>query len=202
MKIDPGLAADFVLLNESLDGGDIEGTLAGLVTNLRLAVPSYLGLTITIAGRAPPFVMTTMEDSALTDSVRSSVLIPLTPPDPVGTVPAATLVLYAARAGTFVDLAADLSWLSAFPLDDYVIDQHLRTPEAQHPEHSVRAASMINQAIGVLIGRGFHPGEAHDELDARAARSGISREAAAIVVLASLEPPHDDDGDDADLEAG
>lgn len=191
MRIDPALAADFALLTQSLDDGtDIAQTLASLVSNVRIAVPSYLGLTITAAGRAPPFVVTAMEESAAADGIRSSVLIPLTAPDLDG--PVASLVLYAGLAGAFVDLAADLSWLSGFRLDDYPLDEHLQTPETRRSDRTLRAMSMINQAVGVLIGRGLLPGAAHDELDMRAARSGISREEAAISVLASLEVPESD----------
>lgn len=45
---------------------------------------------------------------------------------------------------------------------------------------------MINQAIGVMIGRGDPPGDAHAKLTAQAADAGIDRYAAAAHILRSL----------------
>ena len=39
------------------------------------------------------------------------------------------IILYAGSPGTFVDLAADLAWLTARPLTDFVLDQHLTVPD-------------------------------------------------------------------------
>jgi hypothetical protein len=49
---------------------------------------------------------------------------------------------------------------------------------------------LINQAIGVLVARGRTLGEASDELDARAAGAGHSREEAATAILASVATRH------------
>ncbi|MFZ0718501.1 hypothetical protein, partial [Mycobacterium sp.] len=58
---------------------------------------------------------------------------------------------------------------------------------------SLRAASVINQAIGVLIGRGYTARHAHSKLDAQADRARTGRDTAAQVVLDTLtaeDPVH------------
>jgi hypothetical protein len=94
-----------------------------------------------------------------------------------------TLILYAARAGAFVDLAADLSWLTGRPLSDFVLDQHQHLAAGPLPADSVRSTSLINQAIGTLLGDGHTLEGADRELDARAATAGLSRLEAATVIL-------------------
>lgn len=49
--------------------------------------------------------------------------------------------------------------------------------------------SVINQALGVLIGRGSSPIQAERDLYARAASAGIEPLAAATLILAALRPP-------------
>ena len=60
----------------------------------------------------------------------------------------------------------------------------------------VQGWSLINQAVGVLVGRGYTPERAILEIDARAAAAGHSRSDAAEVILSSS--PYDD----ADLTFG
>lgn len=82
------------------------------------------------------------------------------------------VILYAATPGAFVDLAADLSWLAGLELDEFALDQHLNLPVDPETAGVGQAASLINQAIGVLVARGRTLGAASDELDARAADAG------------------------------
>lgn len=49
--------------------------------------------------------------------------------------------------------------------------------------------STINQALGVLIGRGSSPEEAERDLYARAASAGIEALGAATLILGALSPP-------------
>jgi hypothetical protein len=53
----------------------------------------------------------------------------------------------------------------------------------------LRGQSTINQALGVLIGRGFKPADAERELYAQAATTGVDPEVAAAHVLDNLKPP-------------
>ena len=101
-------------------------------------------------------------------------------------LPVVVLVLYAGSPGTFVDLAADLAWLTARPLRDFVLDQHLPAPAGKGTGTHLLEASVINQAIGVLIGQGYTPQQADRQLGAQAADAGISRHAASLRILAKL----------------
>ncbi len=99
---------------------------------------------------------------------------------------AVVLVLYAGSPGTFVDLAADLAWLTARPLSDFVLDQHLPAPAERSAATSLFEASVINQAIGALIGQGYTPEQAERHLTAEGAAAGLSRHAVGLRILAGL----------------
>jgi hypothetical protein len=94
--------------------------------------------------------------------------------------------LYAGSPGTFVDLAADLAWLTARPLNDFVLDQHLPAPAERGAATSLFEALVINQAIGALIGQGYTPEQAERHLTAEGADAGISRHAVGLRILAGL----------------
>jgi hypothetical protein len=58
--------------------------------------------------------------------------------------------------------------------------------------------SIINQALGVLVGRGLTPEEALAELDTPGSRPALDRHANAVAVLDSLSLPVGDPAPDAD----
>jgi hypothetical protein len=95
-----------------------------------------------------------------------------------------TVTLYAATAGAFVDLAADLAFMFGLSLADIAIDQQLSPPTAEEP--GVAEWAQINQAIGVLIDRGHLPEQARAVLHRDAARAGMTLAATAALLLASL----------------
>ena len=103
-------------------------------------------------------------------------------------------MLYAGRSGAFVDLAADLAWLTGRELTDFVLDQQLQLPAQPDGTLALLTASLIDQAIGVLIGRGYTPDQARRELDTDAARAATDRADAAARILAALTPEEDDHG--------
>ncbi len=187
MHITEALSVDLALLTQALDRPEIDivQTLDRFAVDARLAVRSYLGLSLTTGGEAP-FAFTALEENATSEDIRSSLLMPL----PVSGVDYAEggcgLVLYAARAGAFVDLAADLSWLTGVELSDHPIDQHLSTIAFPSTESTVHTNSVINQAIGVLIGRGHPPNEAHKRLTAQTVELGTDRYNAAVQILSTL----------------
>jgi hypothetical protein len=189
VEITAALAADLALLSEALDetDPDITESLDHFVADVRLAVRSYLGLTVISGSATFPLTLTVMEGSTHPGDVLSSLMMPLSDgtADDSG-VPLA-VVLYAARPGAFVDLAADLSWLTDRPLSDFALDQHLSGPA--QPDGGARAASLVNQAIGLLVGRGYTPEQAEREIDARAASARHSRTDAAEIIVAN--PPGD-----------
>lgn len=109
-----------------------------------------------------------------------------------GLAPVVVLVLYAAVPGAFVDLAADLAWITGQDNTDFHLDEHLDLPTGAPAETSLAAMSMINQAIGVLLGRGRTPDQAAHDLTVLAATSrGDLSTAAAAVLATTTGPSHD-----------
>jgi hypothetical protein len=76
--------------------------------------------------------------------------------------------------------------LTARPLSDFVLDQHLPAPAERGAATSLFEASVINQAIGALIGQGYTPEQAERHLTAQSADAGISRHAIGRRILAGL----------------
>jgi hypothetical protein len=194
VEITAALAADVAVLSETLDGPDadiLEG-LRQLAADAQLAVRSYLGLTVIAGDATSPSTLTGMEDSAHQVDVVSSLMIPLSDESADDAGSRLVVILYAGRPGAFVDLAADLCWLTGRPLADFALDQHLNLPAEPDTGCGVQAASLVNQAIGVLLGHGYTPEQAEFEIDARAAAAGLSRCDAADIILGSA-PDYDPD---------
>ena len=201
MEIPAALAADLAILSAALDEGDIDlvEALRRLVADAKSAVPSYLGLTVTADHASSPVSLTVMEDFADPVDIVSSLLMPLSD-DGADGAPPVVVTLYAASAGAFVDLAADLGWLTGRPLTDFTIDRHLSPPAEPVLDGSVQRSSLINQAIGVLLARGYTLEQAELEIDARAAAAGHSRSDAANTIL-NNPPGNNPDRHDPPLDA-
>ncbi len=202
MKISAALAADLDILNAALDepGADVLHSLHQLGVDAQTAVPTYLGLSVTVDGSDPPFTFTTLEDGTA-DNVRTSLGLKLLARVGDGRVaPSVALILYAETPGTFVDLTADLAWLTGRPPSDFALDQHLSVPAGSDDGTSLRAASVINQAIGVLIGRGYTPRQAHSKLDTQADGAGTDRYTTAQFILDTLTAEDPADAERADQE--
>ncbi|MGC2654655.1 MAG: hypothetical protein WA317_13880 [Mycobacterium sp.] len=187
MKIGAALAADLGILTAALDEPDagVLQSLHRLRVDAQAVVSTYLGLSVIIDGSDPPFTLTILEDGAA-DDVRTSLRLTLPGVGDGRASPSIALILYAGTPGTFVDLTADLAWLTGRPPSDFALDQHLGAPAGSDGAAYLRAASVINQAFGVLIGRGFTPEEAHSKLDVQADGAGIDRHIAAQFILDTL----------------
>jgi hypothetical protein len=189
------LAADLATLTETLDDSDavIAETLQELAADARLAVRSYLGLSVAITVSGQQINLTALDDLTGPGDILASLLLPLplAKPDSNGAEPLIALILYAARPGAFIDLAADLSWLTHRDLSEFALDEHLTLGHDPDEPSGLGAVSVINQAIGMLIARGHLPENAEREITARAARAGVDRHTAAGHILASLgdRPP-------------
>ena len=166
MTISAALAADLGILTAARDepGADVLHGLHQLAIDAQAAVPTYLGLSVTVDRNDPPFTFTTIADGAA-DNVRTSLRMTL--PAHVGygrASPSVALILYAETPGIFVDLTADLAWLTGRPPSDFALDQAPERPCRPDAATYLRTASVINQAIGVLIGRGDTPRQAHSRI--------------------------------------
>lgn len=184
------------VLTETLDGPgiDIAEFLRGLATGARVAVHSYLGLSVAITTNGSPLDFAVLEDGVRPADIRSSLMVPLSAVIGAGVSaePVITLILYAGTPGAFIDLAADLAWLTAHPVGAFPLDEHRMLRQLPDRITSLSASITINQALGVLIGRGATPEQADVELDGRAAGAGVDRHVAASLILAALSHPEPD----------
>jgi hypothetical protein len=192
VTITPGLAAELALLTQALDLPDtnVADTLTRLTADAQAAVDSYLGLSVAITASQSRFGFTVLDEGVRPEHIRTSLLIPLTPAADENTATASVaLILYAGTPGAFVDLAADLAWITGRASADFLLDEHRALASHNADPATLTAKSIINQAIGVLIGRGATPEEAERDLHERAVKAGIDPLAAATLILAALTPP-------------
>ena len=188
MNITTGLATDLRRLSAALDepGADIAHSLHKMAADTEAAVRSYLGLNVSVSRSDPLFTFTCLNDGVVAGDIATSLRLTLPSIGDGWAPPAVALILYAGSPGAFVDLAADLAWLTARPLGDFVLDQHVTIPAGSDSGAQLSAASVINQAIGVLIGLGYTPQQADRRLDTQAAHAGTDRHAAARLIVATL----------------
>jgi hypothetical protein len=193
------LAEELVLLTDALDieGVDVASTMELLTLAVVAAVPSYVGMSVRITSPYGPVELATMGGRDPVESVATSVRIPVASGHPT-LIPPVVIVLYASVPGAFVDLAADLAWLTGRSLDDIGLDTDLGAGVPARAVSSLSSLSIINQAVGVLVGRGLTPEEALAELDTVGSRPALDRHANAVDVLDSLSRPGWDTAPDAD----
>jgi hypothetical protein len=183
------LAASLALLSDALEDPsvDIAASTALLSAEARGAVGSYLGMTVIISGD-PAVAFTVLTEPGATPQIRSSLRLPLRG-DRVGDA-GVVFILYAGAPGAFVDLAADLAWMSdrssTEPHLELELDRHLHPDALPEGTVTVGEALLINQAVGVLLARGATPEGALRDIDARAARDGTDRATVAAQIVAAL----------------
>lgn len=202
MRITAALATDLALLSATLSDPsedlttDLADTVLLLAADARLAVRSFLGLTVTVTivahadgaggtvGDTVPLRFTLLEDQAVPREVATSLLLPL--PTAGAGQSQITVVLYAATPGAFVDMAADLSFLTGHGLADVELDQHRGLAGEADITGLLEAESSVGEAIGVLIARGRTREQAYAELDLLADDARTDRATEADRVLAAL----------------
>jgi hypothetical protein len=153
---------------------ELRRSMSTLVVSVKRVAPSYSGLAITVVIDDQPVTLTSLEPfcdvSAIVTSMRLSLgwLTSLSS--------ASQITFYAATPGTFVDLAADLSFVvGAVCLR---LDQDL--PARFGPDlNGVNELSAINRAIGILVGHGHTLDSAQRELQRMADTAAISLSQAA-----------------------
>jgi hypothetical protein len=199
VRIPSALAEELVLLTDALDidGVDVASTMQLLTSAVVAAVPSYVGMSVRLTSAYGPVDLATTRGRDPVESVATSIRLPLVSEHPT-LIPPVVIVLYASVPGAFVDLAADLAWLTGRSLDDIGLDTDLHAVAPARTVASLSSLSIINQAVGVLVGRGLTPEEALDELDTVGSRPAIDRHANAVAVLDSLSRPGGDTAPDAD----
>lgn len=185
------LAAVLADLAHYLDDPDLNlaETFRQLAEDTKLAVDSYLGLSVGITTDGHQLTLTAFDASAKPESIRTSLMLRLTAvaTEKSDASSALSVILYAARPGAFVDLAADLDWMSGLQSSTGLLDKHLPFSPAEVEHQGLHALSTVNQAIGALIGSGHTPERAHRELDALALRAGTDRVTAALQFLEGLD---------------
>ena len=172
MQFPYALSRQLAALTDSVDepGTDLQAVLVGLADDLMAAVPSFIGLRMTLHLDNWPITVTTIE-AGQAAAAGASLQFPLD--QLAGAGPDGTVVLYAGQAGAFVDLAADARRVRRLD-GGVVVDGHLSctdNPGAPGPPGAsgLDESTVVNQAIGVLVDRGRLPDEAHEELLRRAA---------------------------------
>ena len=183
-----GISLDDVAHDSALDE-----SLAAFTAVVEVAVPSYLGLQMMIGQSGHPVTLTRITPHR---TATTSLRLPLTVLGPRFDAES-RVTLYAATAGAFVDLAADLSYALHLPtctarstdIGSSDADDQQRgragsdrriTLDADMPPSPLASGvsglselSTINRAIGVLIGQGHHPDDAADTLRRGAFREGL-----------------------------
>jgi len=190
------LSSSGISLDDDASDDALDESLAAFTAVVEVAVPSYLGLQMMIGQNGQPVTLTRITPHR---TMATSVRLPLTALGPRFD-PGSRVTLYAADAGAFVDLAADLSYALHLPTctnrstdvggsdgDDQrrgeVGSDRRITLDADMPPSPLASGvyelfglselSTINRAVGVLIGNGHHPDHAADALRRDAFRDGL-----------------------------
>lgn len=199
MQITALLAADLRLLSAALydpsaPTTDVAQTILAFGTNVRAAVRSFAGLTVDIvaqAGRVERVLLrfTLLEEHVDSSDIKTSLRLPGPTDGPDPDQLSVQVVLYAVTPGAFVDMAADLAFLTGRELGATDLDQHLGLARAPDITGVVHADTAVHEAVGVLIDRGRTREEAFAELDAIAEAARTDRVTEATGILAALAAP-------------
>lgn len=168
------------------DATTLAASLSDLEASLGAAVPSYLGLQLTVTQNGYPVVLTA--GPAAAPAVTTSLRLPLSLIN-AGCQTGSRIVFFATTPGAFVDLDADLRHALASTSPTTVLDADLAPSDREVGLSGGTELGEINRAVGVLIERGTEPNEAHDTLRRHAAAAGLQPHAYALEVLHGTSPP-------------
>ena len=136
----------------------VEKSLASLRRDLKLAVRSSVGLTLTIAMEPDQRItLTSIDHFTESSDIVTSLRLPMSW---ASMETGSMIILYAGVPGAFVDLAADLSYSLRLPPGTIVLDEDTTAPVSESGLTGTTESSTINRAIGVLIDRGYTPATA------------------------------------------
>jgi hypothetical protein len=190
VEISDAVTADLAALSDAIEepGADLTLLMQRLSDSCALAVTSYLGFSITIVVGEVPVTFTVLEDFLDPNEILTSIMLPLSVAGDRAS--RSEIVLYAATGGAFVDLAADLTYALHAGPDLVQLDHHLTPPDPALRAAGLGALSHQNQAIGILLDRGYKSGEALTELHRLAGLHAISVDMAARQLIDStIRPP-------------
>jgi hypothetical protein len=177
-----------------LDAEILHLPLTNLVADLRVVIPSYRGLQVTILFSDQPVTLTELIPQQTDGAVTTSLRVPLSLLGP-GHDEGSRIIFYASTPGAFVDLAADLGYvLKAAVRTDHldghgaasdaatsaelpislVLDGDLSPDLADSGLTGLPELSSINRALGILIDRGHNAGDAYDILRLEATAAGVA----------------------------
>ena len=161
----------------------VEKSLASLRRDLRLAVRSSVGLTLTVLMDPDQQVtLTSIDHFTEPSDIVTSLRLPLN----WATMETGSMIIfYAGVPGAFVDLAADLSYSLRLPPGTVVLDEDTAAPLSESGLTGAAESSTVNQAIGVLIDRGYTPATAGAHLRSQAGEMMLDLHHAASRVLKS-----------------
>jgi hypothetical protein len=173
-------------LNLDLDDSEIDLTeiLDDLVRALLTTVDSFLGLTITMTVTGFPITVSSMSDDVLS---LSSLRLPL--PGLRTSDPGSIVYLFAARLGAFVDLAADLAVALGLEGAALQLDFHTDRTGSVPAGTDLSVATAINQAVGIMIERGYTVEDALTRLQSMAAGQRLTLNAVALEMVAATRDP-------------
>lgn len=190
MEITAALAEQLrILAGDPRDGDRLASDMNQLARDVTHAVPSCLAVSITLVRLGAEITLSFPIRPMHFVPVLASLAVPLSASEP-GDI----LILRAGDAGAFLLLADDLNGLLDPADPPIAVDGHLHWPTIL-ADDSLAAAledlQAVNQAIGILIDRGFAPDAAGQELHRRAHDAGITIAAASRLLQKSLTPPPD-----------
>lgn len=156
-----------------------------------LVIPTCIGVSLVIRGRAPAVTLSALRPGSSAEPVLASLSVrlprPLTGPASGG---GAELRIYAGASHAFADAAPSLLALLDMTARQITVDEHLEAPDLAQERAALLQwlddQAVMDRAIGVLLGRGLLPEEGLLELARLAAVGGTSTLAAAHALLGSM----------------
>ncbi len=168
--------------------------LVELGRELKAAVSSHLGVQVTIVTeQGLPVTLTDFAPETDVSTIATSLRLPLAALTRNGAC--GHITFYGGRPGSLVDLAADLSFVlgsagsgGAWSPVSISLDEHRQPSTVNSSLVGAEEASMVNRAIGLLIGRGRTPEEATAALVLGAQEANLSLPAFAEQTIRLAQP--------------
>jgi len=187
MPVSSAVAADLAHLVGvlQLSPGDLQDALRALKGDLVALVPSFAGLSLTVIVQQQPVTLTDLVQRAPpAAAVRSSLAFRLEPL--VEDAHGGLIVFYAWGPGALAALAFGLSEIEAVARQDLLVDRHL-SPPGRSGITGIEELSLVNRAVGLLVGRGRTPSDARQHLQVTARDSNLEESQVAAYLVSMTE---------------